>query len=95
MPHVSLCKQLSAAVALSLPLVLGACAENTLRVATHAQLETIDPIWTTAYITRTHGYLVYDTLFALDENLEPRPQMVDTWTVSPDQKVWTSNCATT
>ena len=89
MPHVSLCKQLSAAVALSLPLVLGACAENTLRVATHAQLETIDPIWTTAYITRTHGYLVYDTLFALDENLEPRPQMVDTWTVSPDQKVWT------
>lgn len=76
-------------VALALPALLGACASNTLRVATHAQLENLDPIATTAYITRTHGYLVYDTLFALDQNLQPKPQMVDTWSVSPDQKMWT------
>lgn len=57
---------------------------ETLRAVPHAQLEVLDPIWTTAYITRTHGYLVYDTLFGLDENFEPQPQMVDTWSVSED-----------
>jgi len=36
-----------------------------------------DPIWTTAYITRNHGYLVYDTLFGTDDTLQIRPQMVD------------------
>lgn len=86
-------RALAASVALALPVVLGACATqppaSTLRVAVHAPLENIDPIATTAYITRTHGYLVYDTLFALDQSLEPQPQMVDTWTVSPDQKTWT------
>ncbi|HET8746386.1 MAG TPA: ABC transporter substrate-binding protein [Ramlibacter sp.] len=62
---------------------------SLLRVAPHARLEVMDPTWTTAYITRNHGYLVYDTLFAYDENFEARPQMVDTWTVSPDRKAWT------
>lgn len=74
--------------ALLLPLLLGGCAK-TLRVAPHAELKVFDPIWTTAYITRNHGYLVYDTLFGLDENFEPQPQMVSTWTVSDDRKVWT------
>ena len=45
-------------------------AETVLRVVPHADLKNIDPIWTTAYITRNHGYMIYDTLFALDENLE-------------------------
>ena len=62
---------------------------DTLRAATHADLKTLDPIWTTAYITRSHGYLVYDTLFAMDENFEPQPQMVDTWDVSADGLTWT------
>jgi len=75
-------------MALALPILLGGCA-NVLRVAPHAELKVYDPVWTTAYITRNHGYLIYDTLFALDENFEPRPQMVDTWTVSPDQRTWT------
>src|SRR3546814_4392181 len=60
-------------------------AETVLRVVLHADLKNIDPIWTTAYITRNHAYLVWDTLFSLDENFEPQPQMVDTWTVSDDQ----------
>jgi peptide/nickel transport system substrate-binding protein len=82
-------RKLTTAAALALPLLAAACADNTLRVATHASLDNLDPIWTTAYITRTHGYLVYDTLFAMDENFEPKPQMVDTWTASDDKKVWT------
>jgi peptide/nickel transport system substrate-binding protein len=57
---------------------------RTLRLVPHAELKILDPVWTTAYITRNHGYLVYDTLFGTDENLQIRPQMVDRMTVSPD-----------
>lgn len=75
--------------AVVLPVLLGACGISTLRVAVHAPLQNLDPLTTTAYITRTHGYLVYDTLFAMNQDFEPRPQMVDTWSVSPDRKTWT------
>ncbi|MCG8355714.1 MAG: ABC transporter substrate-binding protein [Kiloniellales bacterium] len=82
------------AVAFAAPLAWGAAAtsaqaETVLRVIPHADLKNIDPIWTTAYITRNHGYMVYDTLFAMDENLQPQPQMVDTWTTSDDGLTWT------
>jgi len=62
---------------------------KTLRVVMHSDLKIIDPIWTTAYIVRNHGYLIYDQLFALDAKLEPRPQMVESWTVSDDKLTWT------
>lgn len=58
---------------------------GVLRVVPHANLQILDPVFTTIYITRNHGYMVYDTLFALDEGLQPRPQMVDTFEVSPDR----------
>ncbi len=80
--------RLLAGAVLLLPLATGAC-DNNVRIATHAKLENLDPIWTTAYITRNHGYLVYDTLFALDQNLEPKPQMVETYKTSEDGRTWT------
>ena len=54
-----------------------AWAQTTLRVVNHSDLKILDPIWTTAYIVRNHGYMIYDTLFALDGNLEVKPQMVE------------------
>ena len=82
------------AAALAMPLLAGpatpvAAQENVLRVVMHSDLKIVDPIWTTAYISRNYGYLVYDTLFALDENLEVQPQMVDTYTVSDDNLKYT------
>jgi peptide/nickel transport system substrate-binding protein len=74
--------------ALLLPLPAAAQRPKTLRVVMHSDLKIIDPIWTTAYIARNHGYLIYDQPFALDDKLEPRPQMVDAWTVSTDQLTW-------
>jgi peptide/nickel transport system substrate-binding protein len=62
---------------------------KTLKVVLHSDLKILDPIWTTAYIVRNHGYLIYDTLFALDAKLEPKPQMVESWTVSDDKLTWT------
>jgi peptide/nickel transport system substrate-binding protein len=52
-------------------------------------LKVVDPIWTTAYITRNHAYMVWDTLFALDANNEPQPQMVDSWNLSADKLTYT------
>ena len=48
---------------------------KTLRFIAQSDLRVLDPIWTTAYITRNHGYMVFDTLFALDSKFEPHPQM--------------------
>jgi peptide/nickel transport system substrate-binding protein len=56
-----------------------------LRFIPQADLRSIDPIWTTAYVTRNFGYLVFDTLFSLDKNFKPQPQMVDRWTASDDK----------
>src|SRR5918912_452129 len=58
--------------------------QKTLRFIPEADLRSLDPIWTTAYITRNHGYMVYDTLFAVNDKFEPKPQMVDKWTLSDD-----------
>ena len=48
-------------------------------------LRVLDPMWTTAYVTRNHGYMVFDTLFALDSKFQPQPQMVGDYSISPDK----------
>src|SRR5918992_1061691 len=63
--------------------------QSTLRVVMHSDLKIVDPIWTTAFISRNYGYMVYDTLFALDEQLEVQPQMVDSYEISDDNLTYT------
>jgi peptide/nickel transport system substrate-binding protein len=78
----------AAAAALALALIPSAgrtAGPTTLRFIPQADLRSIDPIWTTAYVTRNFGYLVFDTLFSLDKDFKPQPQMVDRWTVSDDK----------
>ena len=78
-----------AATALALSLVPSMghaeAGAKTLRFIPQADLRSIDPIWTTAYMTRNFGYLVFDTLFSLDKDFKPQPQMVDRWTASDDK----------
>src|SRR6185295_4788959 len=62
-----------------------AIAETTLRFIPQADLRVLDPIWTTAYVTRNHGYMIYDTLFGTDADLKPQPEMVERWEASPDK----------
>jgi len=66
-----------------------AIAETVLRVVPHSGLKILDPIWTTAYITRNHGYMIYDTLFTLDPEGNIQPQMVDSVSRSDDGKTVT------
>ena len=39
---------------------------NTLRVKLFGDLRSLDPFISPEYMARNHGYMVYDTLFALD-----------------------------
>ena len=66
-----------------------AYAQTTLKVVMHSDVKVLDPIWSGAYITRNHGYMLYDTLFAMDEKFAIKPQMVESWTTSPDGLTWT------
>ena len=79
----------AAAMTLNAPSVHAQNGRRTLRFVAQADLKVLDPVWTTAYITRNHSYLVYDTLFGTDENLRVKPQMVDRVTVSPDGMKYT------
>lgn len=81
--------RLAAAGALTLALCGGAAAETTLRAVMHSDLKILDPVWSGTQIVRSHAYMVYDTLFALDAALKPQPQMVDKWEVSPDKLTYT------
>src|SRR4029077_8004574 len=62
---------------------------QTLKVVMNSDLKILDPIWTTAYVQRGFGYMVWDTLFALDDKLQVQPEMVDKWEVPPDKLTWT------
>lgn len=64
-------------------------ADKVIRAVMHADIRSIDPFWTTQTIVGIHANMVYDTLFSSDDKLDPQPQMVDTWTASPDRKVYT------
>jgi peptide/nickel transport system substrate-binding protein len=60
-----------------------------LRFVPQADLTVIDPVVTTAYITRHHGLMIWDQLYGLDSRLQPQPQMVEGHVVEEDGKRWT------
>ena len=68
----------------------GSEEENRSARCRSGSLKIVDPIWTTAYITRNHAYMVWDTLFALDANNVPSAADGRTaWTVSDDKLTYT------
>jgi peptide/nickel transport system substrate-binding protein len=60
-----------------------------LRFVPHAPLTVLDPVWATAFVSRNHGYMVYDTLYGLRDDLKPRPQMAEGHLVEDDGLTWT------
>src|SRR5947208_131665 len=63
-------------------------AGKTITAVMHSDLRILDPGFTTAYITRDHGYMVFDTLLATDSSFKITPQMAD-WKVSDDKLTYT------
>ena len=76
------------AAGLAAPSIAGAAADRLLRFVPHADLTVVDPGWTTAYITRNHALLVYDTLWGTDAGLNPQYQMLAGHRVEDDGKTW-------
>ena len=62
---------------------------RTVKAVMQGDLRSFDPIWTTANITSYHAGLIYDTLFGVDADNKPQPQMVESYGTSEDQLTWT------
>jgi hypothetical protein len=85
-------KQLGAGALLTLALAAPAASQPSdtkiLRIVPFADLQTIDPINTTAGNVQSHGVMIYDFQFGRDEAQSVKPQMVKTWTMTPDGLLW-------
>ena len=70
------------------PSFLRAQAATTLRFTPQQDLVTLDPVTTTAYATRNHGYMVFDTLYGMDSRFQATPQMVEGHRVEDEGRRW-------
>ena len=76
---------------LALPSVALAQKQRVLKFIPQSDLAILDPVWTTAYVTRNHGYMVFDTLYGQagqKGNFAATPQMIAGHTIESDGKVW-------
>jgi peptide/nickel transport system substrate-binding protein len=80
---------LAAAAIAALALAGPASAQKTIKYIPDADLKVLDPLFTTIGTTQTHGYMVYDVLYAPNSKWEYKPQMVDSHQVSADGLTWT------
>lgn len=62
---------------------------RVLKFVPQADLAVIDPHGTTAFVTRNHALMVFDSLYGVDSRLQPQPQMVEGHVVDEDGKRWT------
>lgn len=78
--------------ALPIAAALPAAAQQrpkTVRYAASTEPTTLDPVVSPLLVTQEHGYLVYDTLFSLDAQFRPQPQMVESVEADPGHGTWT------
>ncbi|HTH50189.1 MAG TPA: ABC transporter substrate-binding protein [Candidatus Limnocylindria bacterium] len=64
-------------------------ANRVLRFVPYADLSVLDPFWTTADIVRDHGYMIYDTLYGVDADFTPQPQLAEGHVFEQDGKICT------
>lgn len=80
---------LAASLASAFVVAAPAVHAQTITAVMHSSVRVLDPVITTAHITRNHGYMIYDTLLATNAKNEIQPQMVEKWDVSADGKSYT------
>src|SRR5229473_2607520 len=71
------------------PAISQRAAARTLRFVPQADLANFDPVWSPTLVVRNAAALVWDTLYGVDENLQPQRQMVEAEEVSADGLTWT------
>jgi peptide/nickel transport system substrate-binding protein len=79
---------LASAAALAAPRIASAESTRVLKFAPHADLASLDPVWTTADITGYFSLAVHDTLYGIDASLAPQLQMLAGERVEADGKLW-------
>jgi peptide/nickel transport system substrate-binding protein len=79
---------LAGATALAAPRIVRAEGAGTINFTPHADLASLDPVWTTADITRNFSLAVYDTLYAYDAEFNVQPQMVEGHVTENDGRQW-------
>ncbi|ONG53575.1 ABC transporter substrate-binding protein [Pseudoroseomonas deserti] len=80
--------QAAGAALLPLPAIAQTAGAKLLKFVPQANLSTLDPVFTTAAVTITHGFCVFDTLYGVDGKQAPKPQMAEGATVSDDGRTW-------
>ncbi|MBV1796595.1 hypothetical protein KSF81_05745 [Siccirubricoccus sp. G192] len=63
--------------------------QQPLRLVMNTELQVLDPVFTPSVVTRTFGYMVWDTLVGVDSHGEAKPQMLESWQISDDRLTWT------
>lgn len=79
---------LATAGLLAMPAIVRAEPSRVLKFIPQSDVTVIDPVWSTAYVSRNHGYLLFDTLFGMDSNYDIQPQMLQAATTENDGKLW-------
>src|ERR1700746_3043279 len=79
----------TAAGGLFTPAISQRAAARALRFVPQADLANFDPVWSTTLVVRNAASLVWDTLYGVDEKLQPHRQMIESEEMSPDGRTWT------
>src|SRR3954451_13375053 len=74
---------------IGVPYIARAQRPRTLKFVPQVSLSPLDPVFSAGRATHNHGYLVFDTLYGLDQTFTVRPQMVDGHAVEKDGLLWT------
>ncbi len=78
-----------AAATLAAPAIARADAARVLRFVPQANLSSLDAVAGTQYVVRNAAAMVWDTLYGVDSNFVPQPQMCEGHEASADLKTWT------
>ena len=71
------------------PAIAQGDAAHVLRFIPQADVTTLDPLSTTSYAVRNHGHMCWDTLYGLDADYRPQPQLAEGHAVEDDGRRWT------
>src|SRR5258707_3611359 len=80
---------LATAGGLASPAIPQRAAARTLRFVPQADLANFDPVWSAAFVARNASVLVWDTLYGVNDKLQPQRQMVEAEEMSADGLIWT------
>ena len=76
------------AATLAVPAIARAQGKRVLKFIPQSDVTVLDPVWTTAYVTRNHGFMVFDTLYGQDSRYQASPQMVAGHVIEADGRLW-------